>query len=60
MSFVPLTNFINGLSFRFDLKWDGRFVFIFGLVIVVEAGLLNCINCNPVPRGTTTIVARAL
>jgi hypothetical protein len=33
-----------------NLKWDGRFVFMFVLVILVEAGLLNCITCNPVPR----------
>src|SRR5436190_23775895 len=27
-------------------------VVIFFILIFVEAGLLNCINCNPVPRGT--------
>jgi hypothetical protein len=27
-------------------------VIIFSVFIFVEAGLLNCINCNPVPRGT--------
>src|SRR2546430_2924010 len=32
------------------LKCRVVFVFVF---IFVEAGLLNCINCNPVPRGTT-------
>ena len=27
-------------------------VVIFFVFIFVEVGLLNCINCNPVPRGT--------
>jgi hypothetical protein len=26
---------------------------LFLFLLFVEAGLLNCINCNPVPRGTT-------
>jgi hypothetical protein len=29
-----------------------RAVIFFVFIFLVEAGLLNCINCNPVPRGT--------
>src|SRR5947208_3721114 len=38
-------------------KATGRLILCVGLSYIlfsfcVEAGLLNCINCNPVPRGT--------
>src|SRR4051812_4369983 len=31
---------------------DSRVVIVFWNCVSVQAGLLNCINCNPVPRGT--------
>src|SRR5206468_10362858 len=45
---------INALQSRCALI-EGLICFFISLALVifeVEAGLLNCINCNPVPRGT--------
>src|SRR6266576_3519554 len=37
-----------------------RVVIFFVFIFLFEAGLLNCINCNPVPRGTRHVLLNGL